>query len=129
MSQISNATSDDPADQPKTARAMRFFLHGGRVHMLYKEHENSENWMPEFPGIDVLVGTGPSWMIAPALAAPEEWPKMKVEVFMPYIRACDPLSTSFIQRSQVIRKKILASSKLTEDQKSQWKEYFTLTGN
>jgi hypothetical protein len=76
------AISDDPADQPKSARAMRFFLHGGRVHMLYKEHENAENWMPDFPGIDVLVGTGPSWTSTPAIAAPEEWPKSEVEIFI-----------------------------------------------
>ncbi len=50
--------------------------------MLYKEHENAENWMPDFPGIDVLVGTGPSWTSTPAIAAPEEWPKSEVEIFI-----------------------------------------------
>jgi hypothetical protein len=53
-------------------------MHNSRVHMMYKEHEDSPRWIPDYPGIDVMEGDGPYVDEAPAYAAPLDWSEMEV---------------------------------------------------
>jgi hypothetical protein len=67
-----------PEDQKKNVRCMKFFMYNGRAHMMYKEHEASQVWLPDFPGIDVIVGEGQSLTTAPAYAGPRTWADFEV---------------------------------------------------
>jgi hypothetical protein len=97
--------------------------------MLYKEHEAATQWLPEFPGIDVLRRDCGILNTVPMYALPSEWSERRVctqlSIQHLFIHMFVTIFTCCAFMEQIIKRKI-KGSKLNEAQKKEWKKFFKL---